>query len=124
MEAKKNDEKPRNFNLNMLMVYDPNSETLREIRIDNKTAETSINQAVVVEETKTYEVDTSVTSPDGYVLEGPNYNDGGLLGGLFGGGYRNSNYRIKKGNIAYLLPRNSQFDYYNQIKLIGWVIKK
>ena len=124
IEAKKNEDKPINFNQSTLMMYDPKAEAMREIRVDSKIAETALGKAVIVEETKSYEIDNSMTAPDGYSLEGPNYQDSGLMGGLFGGGYRNAQYRIVKGSIAYPLPRSVQLDYYNQVKFIGWVIKK
>ncbi len=66
----------------------------------------------------------SIILPDGYKLEEPNYGGGGLMGGLFGGEHSNNKYRIKKGNVAYKLPDVEQAYYYNQVKFIGWVIKK
>jgi hypothetical protein len=70
-------------------------------------------------------IDPSNVSPDGYSLDGPNYDGSGLIGGIFGGGYRNSGFRLKNGSVAYKIPNNMQHDYYyNQVKFIGWVIKK
>lgn len=46
------------------------------------------------------------------------------MGGLFGGGYRNTGFRITKGSVGYKLPETQQDFYYNQVKFIGWVIKK
>jgi hypothetical protein len=104
------------------MAYDAKTEVVREIKID----ESKINEGseILLEETKNMELDTSLISPDGYTLEGPNYNSSGLLGGLFGGGYRNSGFRIKKGNVGYKVPQHQPDYYYSDLKFIGWVVKK
>jgi len=125
VKAKKNEAINRNYNTNKLMAYDGKTETIREITLDiAKVGVIAANGAVVLEETKNMSIDTSSVSPDGYVLEGPNYGGSGLLGGLFGGGYRNSGYRIKKGGIGYKLPNVQPYDYYNQVQFIGWVVEK
>ncbi|HSI44211.1 MAG TPA: hypothetical protein VK949_07705 [Methylotenera sp.] len=123
VKAKKNEEKPRNSNINTLLAYDAKTETVREINIDTSKL-TETNSEMVVEETKNYVIDNSTVSPDGYKLEGPNYSGGGLMGSLFGGGYRNTGFRITKGNVGYKLPETQQDFYYNQVKFIGWIIKK
>lgn len=123
VKAKKSDEKNRNYNTKKLMAYDGKTETVREINFDTAKAGAA-NGVVVLDETKTMRVDTASTSPDGYVLEGPNYGGGGLVGGMFGGGYRNSAYRLKKGSVAYKVPNAQQNYYYNQMQFVGWVVKK
>lgn len=67
-------------------------------------------------------IDTSSVSPDGYTLDGPSYGGGGLMGGIFGGGYRNSGFRLKKGSVGYKIPNVQENYYYNQVQFIGWVI--
>ena len=122
VKAKKNDDKGKNFNSKRLMAYDGKTETVREIAIDvSKFANES---EVILDETKNFSIDTSAVSPDGYALEGPNYGNNGLVGGLFGGGYRNNGYRIKKGSVAYKLVNTPVDYYYDQVKFIGWVVKK
>ena len=96
--AKKLDDKNNNGSPTKLMAYDGKTETVREIVIDNVKAGAAANNGVIVlDETKDLTIDTNATSPDGYTLEGANYGDGWLMGGLFGGGYRNTGYRVKKG---------------------------
>ena len=98
------------------------AETVREIQIDeSKLAD---GNEVLLEETKNLAIDTSVISPDGFTLEGPNYGSSGLMGGLFGGGYRNGGYRIKKGGVGYKIPTLQPDYYYNQVQFVGWVVKK
>ena len=122
VKAKKYDEKTYNNASRLLMAYDAKTEAVREIAIDVSKMRDGVE--VVLEETKNMTLDPSLTSPDGYTLDGPNYNSSGLLGGLFGGGYRNNGFRIKKGNVGYKVPQHQPDYYYSDLKFIGWVIKK
>ena len=112
-----------NYNhIKNLMAYDAKTETLREIAIDD--SKFSDGAEMVLEETQAMTIDATTTSPDGYVLEGPNYNGNGLVGDLFGGGYRNQGYRLKKGSIGYKISNQQGNYYYDQMQFIGWVVKK
>lgn len=125
VKTHKSERKDRNYTSKKLMAYDGKTETVREIVIDiAKTAEATTGNAVVLEETKNMTIDTSSISPDGYTLDGPSYSGSGLVGGIFGGGYRNSGFRLKKGSVGYLVPNTQQNAYYNQLQFVGWVIKK
>jgi hypothetical protein len=122
VKAKKYDEKNNSNMSKILMAYDGKTETVREIKVDeSKFADGS---EVLLEETKNMTIDTAMVSPDGYTLEGPNYGGNGLVGGLFGGGYRNGGYRLKKGGVGYKVPTLQPDYYYNQVQFIGWVVKK
>ena len=124
VSAKKLDDKNNNGNSIKLMAYDGKTETVREITIDNvKTGAAASSGEIVLDETKDLTIDTNAVSPDGYLLDAPNYNRGGLLGGLFSDGYRNSGYRVKKGVVGYKIPNLQANDYYNQLQFIGWVVK-
>ena len=123
VKAQKNEHKDRNNHARKLMVYDVKSEIVREISIDiANLVEASPNASTVLDETKNMTIGTSSISPDGYILDGPSYG-GGLMAGIFGGGYRNSGFRLKKGSVGYQVPNTTQ-DYYNQVQFVGWVIKK
>ena len=63
-------------------------------------------------------------APDGYVLENQGYSGTGLVGNLFGGGYRNHGYRLKKGNVGYKINTQQNNYYYDQLSFIGWVVSK
>lgn len=120
---RKNDDKNRNYNSKKLMAYNAQTETVREITIDlAKAAQAGDSKEVILDETKDLEIDASPVSPDGYQLDGSNYGNSGLLGGLFGVGHRNSGYRIKKGAVAYKVE-TQQDDYYSDFKFVGWVIR-
>lgn len=125
VKVRKGDNKNINHNTERLMAYDGKTETVREIAIDiAKTSEAAVNGEVVLAETKNMTIDASSMSPDGYKLDGPNYRNGGMMMGMFGGGYHNSGFRLKKGGVGYAIPNTQQNDYYNQVQFIGWVVKK
>lgn len=124
-KVKKNDDKSRNYNAKKLMAYNAKTDTVREISIDlAKAAEAGDGTDVVLDETKDLKIDASAVSPDGYQLEGSNYGNNGLVGGLFGGGNRNSGYRIKKGAVAYKVQTTQPDYYYSDFKFVGWIISQ
>jgi hypothetical protein len=125
VSAKKLDDKNNSGSSTKLMAYDGKTETVREITIDNSnTGAAAVNGEIILDETKDLTIDTNVTSPDGYVLEGPNYGSSGLVGGLFGGGYRNSGFRLKKGAVGYKVPNMQPDYYYSNVQFLGWVVSK
>jgi hypothetical protein len=69
VKAKKYDEKTYNNASRLLMAYDAKTEAVREIALD--ASKLSDGVEVVLEETKNMQLDTSLTSPDGYTLDGP-----------------------------------------------------
>ena len=122
---KNNNKDQRGYNSKLLMAYDGKTETVREINVDlAKAANAAGANEAVLEETGSWTIDSSRVSPDGYTLDGPNYRDGGLVGGIFGGGYQNNGMRLKKGSVGYKIPDTQGIYYYNQMHFIGWVIKK
>jgi len=126
VKVKKRENKDINYDFKRLMAYDAKTNTVREIVIDVPNAVASaVNGVAVLHETEGLLIDTATVSPDGYSLDGPNYGgSGGMVGGLFGDGYRNSGFRLKKGSIGYKIPNTQQHYYYNQVQFIGWIIKK
>jgi hypothetical protein len=122
---KNNNKDQRGYNSKLLMAYDGKTETVREINIDlAKAANAAGDNEAVLEETSSWTIDSSLASPDGYTLDGPSYRDGGLVGGIFGGGYSNNSFRLKKGSVGYKIPDTQGAYYYNQVHFVGWVIKK
>lgn len=120
VKAKSNTEKNTNYNVKKLMIYDAKTETTREISLDiNQVGALAADKAIVLEETKDMLIEASNVSPDGYVFEVPGYSGSGLMGGLFGSGYR-SGYRLKKGAVAYKIS-NAQPYYYGPMQFVGWV---
>lgn len=121
-KSKKNDEKNYNNASKILMAYDGKTETVREITFD--AAKLITGAEMILEETKNLRIDTKVVAPDGYILENSNGSSGnGLVGGLFGSGYRNTGYRLKKGGVGYKVPNLQPDYYYSQLQFIGWVKK-
>lgn len=125
VKVNKSENKDRSYDLTRLMAYDAKSDTVREITVDiSKAIAAAADGAVVLQETENMTIDTAMVSPDGYRLDGPNYGGGGMVGGLFGGGYRDSGFRLRKGSIGYKIPHTQQHYYYNQVQFVGWVVKK
>jgi hypothetical protein len=126
VKARKNDQKDRVYQSVRLMAYDGRSETVREIPLDTaRIVQETSGEAVPLPETKGWQIDPASVAPDGYVLDAPNYGSYGLLGGLFGGSYRNNEYRLKKGGVGYKVPTLQPGNYYyGQLQFIGWVVSK
>lgn len=113
------------YHTKLLMAYDGKTETVREISIDiAQAAKIADGNEALLQETSGWIVDASPVSPDGYKLDLPNYRSSGLVGDIFGGGYRNNAYRLKKGSVGYRIPDTQGVYYYNQMQFVGWVIKK
>lgn len=109
----------------LLMAYDGRTETVREINLDmTQFSKITDGNEALLQETSGWMIDASPVSPDGYKLDLPSYESGGLVGGIFGGGYRNNSYRLKKDGIGYRIPDMQGAYYYNQLQFVGWVIKK
>lgn len=126
VKARKIDNKERmDYNSRILMAYDGKTETVREINVDMTQAATvGDGNEAVLQETSSWRMDASRVSPDGYTLDGPSYRHGGLVGGIFGGGYSDNSFRLKKGSVGYKIPETQGAYYYNQVHFIGWVITK
>lgn len=122
VKVKKADEKDNYYNSKKLMAYDAKNEIMREITID--ASQFSDDAEILLAETKNMIIDTAMVAPDGYMMENQQYNNNGLVGGLFGGGNRNSNYRLKKGSVGYKINTPQNNYYYDQLHFIGWVVKK
>lgn len=123
VKVKKNFDTGRNYNSKKLMAYNAKTDSVREITIDLAKAAEAGEKDVILEETKGLNIDALPVSPDGYQLEGTNYGNSGLMGGLFGVGHRNSGYRIKKGAVAYKVETAQPDYYYSELKFVGWIIK-
>lgn len=122
VKSKKTNEKNYYNNYKKLMAYDSKTEVMREISID---ANQLIDGAeILLAETKNMTIDTAMQAPDGYMLENQGYSGTGLVGNLFGGGYRNHGYRLKKGNVGYKINTQQNNYYYDQLSFIGWVVSK
>ena len=122
VKSKKTDEKNYYNNYKKLMAYDSKTEVMREISIDaNQLID---GGEILLAETKNMTIDTAMQAPDGYMLENQGYSGTGLVGNLFGGGYRNHGYRLKKGNVGYKINTQQNNYYYDQLSFIGWVVSK
>lgn len=121
LKAKKAEDKDNYYQNKKLMAYDAKNEVMREIVIDS--SQLSGGAELLLEETKTMTLSTNMLAPDGYVLEKQYDGNNGLIGGLFGGGGRNSGYRLKKGNVGYKINTLQNNNYNYEMHFIGWVLK-
>ncbi len=126
VKVRKNDHKDRGSQSTQLMAFDGRTQTVREIPLDlDNAAEVADGEAVPLLSAQGWKIDTSSVSPDGYSLDAPRYAGGNLFGGLFGVGYRDNEYRLKKGGVGYRIPTTqSGYYYYGQLEFIGWVLIK
>lgn len=123
VKVSKNDRKDRGYQSTRLMAFDGRTESVREIPLD--IANSAGSEPVVLPAAQGWKIDTANASPDGYVLDTPRYGSGSLLGGLFGMGYRDNEYRLKKGRVGYRIPTTQPgYYYYGQLQFIGWVVSK
>jgi hypothetical protein len=122
LKVKKAEDKDNYYQNKKLMAYDAKNEVMREITID--VSQFGGGAEILLAETKNMTIDTAMVAPDGYVMENQQYSNNGLVGGLFGGGNRNSNYRLKKGSVGYKINTPQNNYYYDQLSFIGWVVKK
>jgi hypothetical protein len=121
LKAKKAEDKDNYYQNKKLMAYDAKNEVMREIVIDS--TQLSDGAELLLEETKTMTLSTNMLAPDGYVLEKQYDGNNSLIGGLFGGGGRNSGYRLKKGNVGYKINTLQNNNYNYELHFIGWVLK-
>lgn len=108
-----------------LYFFDAKKQKLQEIPIDfpNLNNTTTFKEEVV-QSTKQFKLDTSLESPDGYVLYTNNDNlNAGLLSDLFlGSNYRNNTICLKKNsNCVKLYNLNTRYFTSNNVQFIGWV---
>lgn len=126
VKVRKNDHKDRGYQSTRLMAFDGRNETVREIPLDiGNAAEAADGDPVLLPSTQGWKIDTTPVAPDGYSLDAPRYAGGNLLGGLFGVGYRDNEYRLKKDGVGYRIPTDqSGYHYYGQLEFVGWVLSK
>lgn len=109
-----------------LVRYDAQTGSVREIPYDLAgIADAPEGTEVPVEATGGLTIDSSSKAPDGYTFESASYSGGGLVSGLFFGGYRNQGYRVVKGRAAYKIPTTFGENHYaGNVQFIGWIVEK
>ncbi len=103
-----------------LFVYDPATETSREIELPTvDDPEVAID--ITISELTEKETSSLRESPDGYTFE-LNYRDhGNIMTELFGGGYSHRNeYVLRKETYRIVIPKTASYD----TEFIGWIVKE
>lgn len=106
-----------------LYIFDVKSKTIREIYINLPvlTPDTKFFvQEINIPELNNVTIDESTIAPDGYQYNPANYNNSGLLSGLFYGA-RAGAPSISKNGYSIPITLDSQSSYYS-VRFIGWII--
>ncbi|WP_454781229.1 hypothetical protein [Legionella sp. WA2022007384] len=115
-----------NWGIKKLYLFDAKKQKVRELPLDFPNFNNSSNfKEEVVKSAKPFKLDTSLESPDGYVLHTTSDNlNTGLLSDLFlGSNYRNNAICLKKNSTCVKLSNLSTGRYFtpNNVQFIGWV---
>jgi hypothetical protein len=109
------------YNNQQLMRFNAQSDSVQPVDVDvSKLGDMVDGTEIVIEPTKNLKLSANRVAPDGFMLDAPNYR-GGLMMDMFSG-YRDGNYRIKKGAVAYKIPATDSNYYYSNMQFVGWVV--
>ncbi|STY29768.1 Uncharacterised protein [Legionella wadsworthii] len=114
------------WGIKKLYFFDAKTQKVHELSLPfpNLNNNSSFKEEVVLS-TKQYTLDTSLESPDGYILYTDNDNlNTGLLSDLFlGSNYRDSGICLKKNSTCVKLSNLGSGRYFNSsnVQFIGWV---
>lgn len=114
------------WGIKKLYFFDAKTQKVRELPLDFPSFNNNSNfKEEIVQSTKQFKLDTSLESPDGYILYTDNDNlNTGLLSDLFlGSSYRNSAICLKKNSTCIKLSNLGSGRYFNSstVQFIGWV---
>ncbi|HHF0526515.1 TPA: hypothetical protein ACTUT5_000949 [Legionella anisa] len=113
------------WGIKKLYFFDAKKQKVQELSIDFPHLNNNENfKEEVVQSTKQFKLDTSLESPDGYVLYTNNNNlNTGLLTDLFlGSHYRNNTICLKKDSTCVKLYNlGTRYFTSNNVQFIGWV---
>ncbi|KTD44720.1 hypothetical protein [Legionella parisiensis] len=117
---------PNNYwEIKRLYLFDAKKQKVKELPIDFPNLNNNTNfKEEVVQSTKQFKLDTSLESPDGYVLYTNNHSlNTGLLSDLFlGSNYRNNTICLKKkSSCIKLYNLSTRYFTSNNVQFIGWV---
>ena len=115
-----------------LFIFNPSKNSTREIEIkppsDLRDVVNDSNSKkitpIIVPELENLILDNSDTAPDGYkFLSHDDYNNSFLLTDIFVGNRSNRGAVLQKDSYKIRIP-NTPNNYYDDVKLIGWVISQ
>ena len=107
-----------------LLIYDGVRDSIQKVSIMLPDAG-AYTQAVTlpVKEAAQYTIDTTNKAPDGYAFQHNYGGGGGIVTGVFGGGYRHQRMYVKKGMASFKLPQiDGYYGYYGNDTFIGWIV--
>ncbi|KTD68890.1 MULTISPECIES: hypothetical protein [Legionella] len=109
-----------------LYLFDAKTQKVRELPLDFPNFnDSSTFKEDLVQSAKQFKLDTSLESPDGYILYigNNNLNTGLLSDLLIGNNYKNSSICLKKNSTCVKLSNLNLGQYFtsNNVQFIGWV---
>lgn len=109
-----------------LLVYDGQRDSVQKVDISLPDAGAYTGPVTLpVKEAENYTIDTTNKAPDGYAFLHSRGGGGGIVTGVFGGGYRHQRMYIKKGMASFKLPEiDGYYGYYGDDTFIGWVVEE
>jgi len=107
-----------------LLIYDGKRDSIQKIDIALPDAGVYTKPVILpVQEAADFKIDTTNKAPDGYAFLHSRGGGGGIVTGVFGGGYRHQRMYVKKGMASFKLPQiDGYYGYYGDDTFIGWVV--
>lgn len=109
-----------------LYYFDPQTKKVKLITLGFPNDINSIEgvKEELLEDTKNFKIDTTLTSPDGYSLGYVGHTRSGLLSEIFVGSRYNSTPSLNNGedSVPLLSDNQNTYFYYGSVDPIGWVI--
>lgn len=107
-----------------LLIYDGARDSIQKIDIALPDAGVHTKPVTLpVKEAASFKIDTTNKAPDGYAFLHSRGGGGGIVTGVFGGGYRHQRMYVKKGMASFKLPQiDGYYGYYGDDTFIGWVV--
>lgn len=109
-----------------LLIYDGARDSVQkvDITIPDPGAYTQ-SVTLPVQEAAQFKIDTTNKAPDGYAFLHSRGGGGGIVTGVFGGGYRHQRMYVKKGMASFKLPEiDGYYGYYGDDTFIGWIVNE
>ena len=107
-----------------LLIYDGQRDSIQKIDIALPDAGVHTKPVTLpVQEAADFKIDTTNKAPDGYAFLHSRGGGGGIVTGVFGGGYRHQRMYVKKGMASFKLPQiDGYYGYYGDDTFIGWIV--
>jgi hypothetical protein len=109
-----------------LLLYNASEGTVVELFVDVPGDAESFDdgEEVAIPDLANAKISTARTAPDGYSVNDPNYQNGGIMRAFFGGGRRQGLSISKSGAVVGIPDVGDDRYYYNNARFIGWITER